>query len=252
MRIFAAFDKFKDSFSAKKASDILAQAADECAFTGEVISYPLTDGGEGFSEILAGRVNGKTNPVNARDSFGETKSASIALVSIDQLDNEVRELLDLPFTGKLAILEMASVCGLTDLTPSQRNPWKTTTLGVGDLLLAAKQSGADYILLGIGGSSTNDMGVGALSSLGLKIYNSNEEELIFPSPESWKKAAFFDTTQIESLPPIRIACDVDNPLLGSEGATYQFGPQKGLEQSSVEELEQQMSSMALKLSLIHI
>ena len=119
-----------------------------------------------------------------------------------------------------------AVCGLTDLAPSQRNPWKTTTLGVGDLLLAAKQSGADYILLGIGGSSTNDMGVGALSSLGLKIYNSNEEELIFPSPESWKKAAFFDTTQIESLPPIRIACDVDNPLLGSEGATYQFGPQK--------------------------
>ncbi len=249
MRIFAAFDKFKDSFSAQEASDILAQAAKECSFSGEITSYALTDGGEGFSKILAAGANGKINPVNARDSLGKTKVATFALVRIEKLRLEVRELLDLPLRGKLAILEMASVCGLSDLTADQRNPWKTTSLGVGDLLLAAKQSGADYILLGIGGSSTNDMGLGALCSLGLKIYDSNGEELDFPSPESWSKVASFDGTKMESLPPIRIACDVDNPLLGLRGATHQFGPQKGLKDSLVEELEQQMSSMEHKLRL---
>jgi len=247
MRIFAAFDKFKDSFSAQKASDLLAQAVNDCSFSGEVTSCAFTDGGEGFSKILAATINGKINRVNARNSLGETKATTFAIVSIKQLSHEVRELLNLPQRGKLAIVEMASVCGLSELTADQRNPWKTTSLGVGELLLAAKQSGADYILLGIGGSSTNDMGIGALCSLGLKIYDSNKEELDFPSPEFWSRVASFDGTAMESLPPIRIACDVDNPLLGLRGATHQFGPQKGLKDSVVEELEQQMSSMEQKL-----
>jgi len=138
---------------------------------------------------------------------------------------------------------MASVCGLSDLPPEQRNPWRTSTVGVGELLLHAKANEADCILLGIGGSSTNDAGIGALSALGMEFGETNGQTIKFPSPDTWSNLSLFGHSDIASMPPIRIACDVDNPLLGEDGATQQFGLQKGLKVNQLNNLEASMVRM---------
>ncbi len=248
MRILAAFDKFKDSFSAEEACELVEKTAKEALQDIDIISCPLTDGGEGFAEILTKRHKGELVDVEARDSFGVHKKATIGFVDLKNLTPEVCSFLSLPNSGKLAILEMASVCGLSDIEPSFRDPLKTTTLGVGDLLLSAKKYNANFILLGIGGSSTNDAGIGALCGLGLKLENATGQILEDPSPNSWKEISKLDNSSIEALPPLRIACDVDNPLLGKNGATYQFGPQKGLTENNLQHLENEMSQMAKRLA----
>ena len=144
---------------------------------------------------------------------------------------------------------MASVCGLSDLQLAQRNPWFTSTVGIGDLLLSAKKMSVDCILLGVGGSSTNDAGIGALTSLGLNLKDSNDKRCDFPSPNSWEKITTIEMSPT-SLPPIRIACDVENILLGDDGATKQFGPQKGLPKDQTENMESTINQMVNRLSAV--
>jgi len=247
MRILGVFDKFKDSFSAHEACLVAKQAVEIDSPEHEIECCPLTDGGEGFVEILTAKYNGLLSKVKARDSLGKTKAVFVGEVSIDRLPESVKSLAQLPDNGRLLILEMASVCGLSDLDPTQRNPWHTSTLGVGDLLQAAKEMSADCILLGIGGSSTNDAGIGALSSLGVLLKDRNGQNCQFPSPSAWNDIVSLEK-EIVSLPPIRIACDVDNVLLGKEGATHQFGPQKGLPVEGVDDLELSMRQMVNRLS----
>jgi len=129
MRLLAAFDKFKDSFSAGEACSLLKQVANEHCETLEVVSCPLTDGGEGFVEILTSHYQGDLIEVEARDSLGSPKRAKVGWLPIDRLNSGVRTFLDLPQEGKLAVIEMASVCGLSDLHSDQRNPWETSTVG---------------------------------------------------------------------------------------------------------------------------
>ena len=243
MRILSAFDKFKDSFSAQDACALVKEVASDVSSKLEVISCPLTDGGEGFVEILTPKYEGEIIKVPARDSIGREKIVEIGMVSIERLSSSVRTLLDLPPSGKLAVLEMASVCGLSDLQPEQRNPWRTSTIGVGDLLLHAKANEADCILLGIGGSSTNDAGIGALCALGMECGKINGQSIKFPSPDTWSDLSLSGQSDISSMPPIRIACDVDNPLLGEDGATKQFGLQKGLKVNELNNLEASMVRM---------
>ena len=250
MRVLAAFDKFKDSFSAEQACSLVESTAGEFSPNVEVVSCPLTDGGEGFVDILISKCRGDLIEVKARDSLGRPREAAVGMVPIDQLSNEVRSLLGLPESGKLAIIEMASICGLGDLDLAQRDPWNTTTLGIGDLLLFGKEQKADFILLGIGGSSTNDAGIGALCALGLALKKASGESVDYPSPSTWADIATWDRSSIVSLPPLIIACDVDNPLLGSEGATAQFGPQKGLPPESVAPLENAMNEMVVQLEKV--
>ena len=247
MRILAAFDKFKDSFSAQTACSLAQEVAEERISNCEIVACPLTDGGEGFVEVLSQKYNAKLTSFEARDSLGILRKVKIGIVSITDLTSDLRSFLTLPPKGKLAIVEMASVCGLSDLDPVQRDPWKTTTLGVGDLLLLAKSQEVEGILLGIGGSSTNDAGVGALCGLGLKFKDKSGESVPYPSPSNWSEVKCVDISSLETLPPIYIACDVDNQLLGPEGATYQFGPQKGLLCEDLPLMEQTMKDMLAHL-----
>ena len=247
MRILAAFDKFKGSFSASEACSIVERVAEEISPDAEVISCPLTDGGEGFVAILTSQYQGELVKIKAKDSLGCLKWATLGIVPIDQLKVDLRTFLNLPATGKLAIIEMASVCGLSDLDPSQRDPWNTTTLGVGDLLLFAKEQGVDAILLGIGGSSTNDAGMGALCTLGLSLRDSSGLSIDHPSPNTWRDIETIDISNLESLPPLIVACDVDNPLLGKNGATYQYAPQKGLSTAQIPDLEKAMNRLVVQL-----
>jgi len=240
MRILATFDKFKDALRADQVCKIVSSNLEDDALDIEVLKCPLTDGGEGFVDVLSRTRPSQTLLLEARNSFGQKIEVSAATVSLEDLPAGIITSLDLPIYGTLFILEMASVCGLSSLLPSDRNPWDTSTEGVGDLLKAAKEMKADAILLGIGGSSTNDAGIGALCSLGLSALDSKGEEISPVQPSTWHRIDAFKAESLVDLPKIRIACDVENPLLGPEGATFQFAPQKGLPLSELDALEEKM------------
>src|SRR6185312_11178417 len=110
----------------------------------------------------------------------------------------------------------------------RRDPWQATSQGTGQLIRAAAERRAELVLLGVGGSATNDLGLGALSALGLEFRSAAGAKLLPPIPAVWPQLARIEGKLPSSLPPIRIACDVANPLLGPRGATAVFGPQKGL------------------------
>jgi glycerate kinase len=145
---------------------------------------------------------------------------------------------------------MSSIAGLSDLPQEKRNPWLTSTIGVGQLLAGVSSLGVSAIILGIGGSSTNDMGLGALSALGVNFFDRDGKLISFPVPECWSRIAKISAEKLITLPPIRIACDVSNQLLGENGATFQFGPQKGLSANRKEKMESNMELMSERLSQI--
>ena len=246
MRILLAFDKCKNSLTAAElcslGEELLRKEKDNVAS-----SIPLTDGGEGFVEILTRGAKGIFEQYLVRDSLAREKLVKVGICKADSLSETVHRFLDLKGSEKLAVIEMASVAGLADLKMNERNPWKTSTLGIGDLLGKVSQDGADAILLGIGGSSTNDAGLGALVSLGLRFFDSDGREVANPSPEKWSSIAEVDSKNLSYLPPLFIACDVENKLLGKKGATYQFAQQKGLHEKDLPVLEQKMEKIVDKL-----
>ena len=244
MRILAAFDKCKDSFSAEDLCALVRKRINKRSQDISVRCLPQTDGGEGFVSILTLAKGGELRTVEALDSLGRNRPVSIGLLAIEGLSEEVIGLLRLPPKGKIALIEMASIVGLADLKAEERNPWKTATVGVGECLRECREWGVSAILLGIGGSSTNDMGLGALNSLGVRFLDENNNSIDFPSPETWDSIHSVDSSALLSLPPMTIACDVRNPLLGVNGATVQFGPQKGLRIEDKETMEGKMTEMA--------
>lgn len=238
-----ACDKCKGSLSAFEVCS-LAKSVLQQRFPGsQIVEVPLTDGGEGFTDILTCGATGLFHKIKVKDSIGNQKQAKIGLCEIAKLPASVTQALELPSSGKLAIVEMAQSAGLADLTSDQRNPWQTSTYGVGQMLLEAARLGVDAILLGIGGSSTNDIGLGALHALGLSIKNEKQEEIPFPSPSTWTNIRELGPESLSDLPPIRIACDVENQLLGEFGATAQYGPQKGLPKSEIGLFESEIKDL---------
>ncbi|MEC7803169.1 MAG: glycerate kinase, partial [Verrucomicrobiota bacterium] len=174
------------------------------------------------------------------DSVGSKQKVQYGICDVEKLSPKVIKFLNLPSCGNLGIVEMAQAAGLADLPESIRNPWETSTFGVGQILKEVAGFGVDVILLGIGGSSTNDIGIGALNALGLSLKSHDNNEISFPIPSVWKNVAGIDIDGLDSLPPIRIACDVDNQLFGKTGATAQYGPQKGLAEKDIEKFQEQI------------
>ena len=248
MRVLAAFDKCKDSLCADDLCS-LAKARIEGRYQGVSVEVmPQTDGGEGFSSILTRSREGELRCVRAADSLGRICEVRVGFLETGRLSEEVLALLSLPESGSIALVEMAEVAGLKALDPKERNPWKTSTVGVGECLRKCKEWGVCAILLGIGGSSTNDMGVGALSALGVRFLDGMDGHFEFPSPETWDSVRTIDAADLQALPPVWIACDVSNPLLGENGATRQFGRQKGLRPEDDELMENGMFEMARMLT----
>jgi len=243
MRILAAFDKCKDSLSADDLCSLAKGRIEGRYREVSVETIPQTDGGEGFASILTCSKAGEMRPVRVSDSLGRPCEIQVGFLEIEKLNEEVTAFLSLPKSGTIALVEMASIVGLADLETEERNPWKTSTVGVGECLLECKEWGVSAILLGVGGSSTNDMGVGALSALGVKFLDELDEQVNFPCPQTWDAVKTVDPSGLLSLPPIWIACDVSNPLLGENGATRQFGPQKGLKPEDEDVLENKMLEM---------
>ncbi|HYC73085.1 MAG TPA: glycerate kinase [Opitutaceae bacterium] len=242
MRVLLAFDKFKDALSARQACDIAAAALRTRHPNWTLDPCPLTDGGEGFLETLTEALDGRYDHRSVVGPRDRNVSASIGLVGADRLPAPVREILPVPSGTVLAIVGLASGSGIELLAPDRRDPWHTTTFGTGELLHLAAGRKVGAILLGLGGSATNDLGLGALAALGLRCLRAGGRAVVIPTPATWPEIARL-AGRVE-LPPVFIACDVANPLLGPHGATATFGPQKGLRAEDFSRLEGEMARMA--------
>lgn len=245
MRVLLAFDKFKDALTARQACDLAATVLRAKHPEWIVDPCPLTDGGEGFMETLTESAGGRqeSRPVAGPRDRGVV--ASIGLVGGKSVPAGARDLLPWPAGSTLAIIGLASASGLELVPPDRRDPWLATTLGTGELLALAAERKAGAILLGLGGSATNDLGLGALAALGLRCLRADGSIVGVPTPSTWPEIVRLEGRV--ALPPVAIACDVTNPLLGPHGATATFGPQKGLLPADLPRLEAQMARMAAML-----
>jgi glycerate kinase len=248
MRVLVAFDKFKDALSARRACDTVAAALRERHPDWTLDLCPLTDGGEGFAETLTTAARGRLELHEVSGPRGLRLPAPVGLLDAAHIPAAARALLPgAPANGRAALVGLASASGIELLARDQRDPWRTTTLGTGELVARAIEKRADLILLGVGGSATNDLGLGALAALGFRFFARNGTPVAVPTPDQWARI-----TRIErpaaTFPPIFIACDVTNPLLGPHGATATFGPQKGLAAADVPRLEAEMARMAALLA----
>ncbi len=223
MNLLTAFDKFKDSMTAATACAVAAEAAREVFGADvQIDTAPLTDGGEGFCSILTKAAGGRIDHHSVCGPLGEDLEAPLGWVDSGALPGSVRPFIG-NTSGPLAVIEMAAAAGLEQVPHTQRHPKHCTTHGVGQLIRIAAESGANAILLGIGGSATSDLGLGALEALGLQF-----SETTRITPQQWRTVAEIHGSIAVPVPPIYIACDVDNPLLGPCGAAAVYGPQKGL------------------------
>ena len=252
VRVLVAFDKFKGSLSAAEACLIGERALRERQPSWQLDACPLTDGGEGFVEILASAVRGRRMTLDVSGPRGGLIAAGIGLATPSQIPGSVRPWLRLPEQDcnsgrQVAIIEMATASGLSLLPAPLHDPWQTTTYGTGQLIRAAAELGCASILLGVGGSATNDLGLGALSALGLEFRGNGGAKISPPIPLHCDQIIRIEGEAFPSLPPICIACDVTNPLFGPDGAAAVYGPQKGLHPADRSRLEATMERIARML-----
>lgn len=223
MKILIVPDKFKGSLSAKEVCHAVSEALLEIDSSYEITQVPLADGGEGTFEILV------------EHSKGEIKTKWVA----DPIQRPIQAQYGLSDDGTTAFIEMAKASGLQLLKETERDPLLTSTKGTGQLILDALDEGATNVILGIGGSATNDAGIGMAHALGFRFLNKHEE-ILNPVGQSLAEIDSIDRTHVDvRLRTINftVLCDVDNPLYGPQGAAYVYGPQKGATAESVKELD---------------
>ncbi|MFP6854432.1 MAG: glycerate kinase, partial [Opitutales bacterium] len=196
------------------------------------------------------RSQGSFDDVEVRDPRCKKVKARLGFVRSENLSSRVIETAGLPSQGRIAVIEMAAAAGLHLLDRKDRDPWKTSTHGVGDLMAYASQKKVDAILLGIGGSATNDLGFGALQTLGIRFLDEAGESIDGIRPFDWPRLVQIDGSLID-LPPVRIACDVENPLMGPSGATAVYGRQKGFDDRDLAHAEKELNRVAQLLAATH-
>jgi glycerate kinase len=251
MRVLLAFDKFKDALTAPDA----CAAADRALRTKHpdwtVDSCPLADGGEGFGAILTAAVRGRLVPVEVTRSPRVQSHRRLRSSRVARDPARGPRGLALPTDpgadAMIAVIEMATASGLALLPSADRDPWETTSFGTGEMMRRATADGAAAILLGVGGSATHDLGFGALAALGFRFHDQAGRDVQPPVPRDWDRIVRITPPADKTLPPIRIACDVTNPLLGPRGAAAVYGPQKGLRSADHARLENASARLALLL-----
>lgn len=243
MRILIAFDKFKDSLTAGTACATAAAVCREQWPHARLQETPLTDGGEGFGEILTRAGQGRTTRHLVTGPRWAAAEALIGWVELAGLPPGLRESMAWPGRGEIAIIEMAQASGLALLPNAQRDCWETTSFGTGQLLRLAADQGASGLLLGIGGSATCDLGVGALEAMGLEFCDAQERKLERIVPTQFRQIHAIRSPGTK-WPPIQIACDVQNPLLGPRGTAAVYGPQKGLPREDIPRLDEALGGLA--------
>lgn len=221
--ILIAPNALKGSLSAGSAARAIASGITRAIPDAGIRLFPVADGGDGLLEVIAGAVHGARMTSVVTGPLGEPLSASWLYIG----------------DRKLAVLETAQVAGLALLRPEQLDPLRTTTRGLGELILKALDAGARQILIGIGGSATNDGGIGMASALGV-VFRDEQDQAVPPLAENLSRISRLDTSGLDPRlrdTDIRIACDVSNPLLGPRGATRTYGAQKGADSDMRDFLE---------------
>lgn len=248
MRVLIAFDKFKDALSAPEACLLASRALRGMRREWQLDLCPLTDGGDGFEEIVGHAVGAQRVAVNVTGPLGDPVKAGLSLALLDRFPEAARKSLgtvdSAPADSSVAIIEMARASGLALVPRERRDPWKTTTYGTGQLIRAAAELGAHAIILGVGGSATHDLGLGALNALGYEFRGKNGGKLRPPFPQTWEQIQQIEGELFSAIPPLHIASDVTNPLLGPTGSAAVFGRQKGLAEESLGRIEALSERMA--------
>ena len=228
MKVVVAIDSFKGSLSSMEAGQAIAEGVKRVHQNAEVVVRPLADGGEGTVEALVEGMGGIFVTKEVTGPLGEKVEAVYGIIeSKDDL-------------SKTAIIEMSAAAGITLVPEDSRNPMNTTTFGVGELILDAIERGCRHFIVGIGGSATNDGGVGMLQALGYDFLT-REGKTISYGGNGLRELASIEGTNVH--PKLKectfkVACDVTNPLCGENGSSAIFGPQKGATPEMVQELDQ--------------
>ncbi len=233
MKLIFAPDSFKGSLSALESCDILERVAARIFPGAETVSVPVADGGEGTVDALLRAMGGKKIETNVTGPLFERETAVWGLLS-----------------DSTAVMEMAQASGLPYVPSYKKDPRNATSLGTGEMIADALKKGVRNILIGIGGSATNDGGLGILTALGAKFTDAAGKE-VRPVGGEMKNVAKADFTGL--MPELKetaitVICDVTNPLLGENGATFIYGPQKGATPEIRDELEAGMAHYAKVVS----
>lgn len=230
MKVILAPDSFKGSLSSLEVGQALEEGIRQVFPAAEVVKIPMADGGEGTVEAFVTATQGRIVSCTALDPLGIRRESFLGIMG----------------DGETAVIEMAAASGLTLVPLEQRNPMVTTTYGTGELILKALAMGCRRIILGIGGSATNDGGAGCLQALGVRLMDENGEELPFGGG-SLDKLVSIDRGNLDPRlkdVEIIVACDVTNPLCGEQGASHVYGPQKGATPDMVKHLDQGLAHFA--------
>lgn len=214
-------DSFKGTLSAKQICRILKEKVHQQFPACEVVTVPVADGGEGSVDCFLEALGGRKETVQVHGPYMELMEAEYGILS-----------------DGTAVVEMASCAGLP-LVEDRKNPKRTTTYGVGELILAAAKAGSKRIITGLGGSCTNDGGCGMAAALGIHFYDAQDREFV-PTGGTLKEIRRIDMSRREKLLDqieLLAMCDITNPLTGPEGAAHVFSPQKGADEGMIQELE---------------
>ncbi len=233
MKILIAPDSFKESLSAKEVTEIIADTFLSELKNVEIIKTPMADGGEETSQTLTEATNGIFLEKLVKDPLGR----------------EIKARYGISGDRETAIIEMATCCGLALLSKEERNPSITTTYGLGELIKDALDRGIREFIIGIGGSATNDAGAGMLQALGFGLKDNVGNEIGFGGYELEKveKIVLGNADRRLKDSKFLIACDVANPMVGENGASFVYGPQKGANQEMVNKLDRSLRHFADKI-----
>jgi len=229
-KIIVAIDSFKGSIPSSGANHAAAKGIKKVFPECEVDEITIADGGEGMLNLLLTGTNGKRINVKAHDPLNRIINTTYGLSG----------------DGKIALIEMAGISGLPLLKESERNPWLTTSYGTGELIAHALNNGCRNFIIGIGGSATNDCGLGMLQALGYNFLDKYGKEQ-GTGGQIMSKVVTIDTTHV--IPALKeskftVACDVNNPLYGKTGAAYVYAKQKGADEITIKRLDQGLKNIA--------
>jgi len=230
MKIIIAPDSYKESLSSLEVARQIEAGFKEIFPDAEYHMLPVADGGEGTVEALVAATGGRIRKARVSGPLGDAVDAFYGICG----------------DGRTAVIEMAAASGLALVPPAGRNPLLTSSFGTGELIRHALDDGLRHLIIGIGGSATNDAGAGMLQALGVGLLDAKGEDL----PAGGGALGRLTKIDIGSLDPrlrdceVEVACDVDNPLTGERGASAVFGPQKGATPAMVENLDANLALFA--------
>lgn len=230
MKVVVAIDSLKGSLNSLEAGNAIKQGIKRVYQDAKIIVKPLADGGEGTVEALVSGMNGKIETVVATGPLGDKIESSYGIIP----------------EKRLAIMEMASIAGITLLSLKQRNPLYTTTYGLGEMIKDAISKGCNNFIIGIGGSATNDGGIGMLQALGFDLLDKDGNQVPLGARGLKDLVKIDDKNVLPELKKcqFKIACDVTNVLCGENGCSVFFGPQKGATSQMIKDMDQWLYNFA--------